>query len=449
MRIHRESLFAALIAWIAAPILGGNPAAAQSDRLPALDRSLVDNRFIFGRTVAAPQVLKQRQIDALNPVLMGLGPKLSAIRADRSVRDRFVTIADFGSGKLGDDRRAYVGYLKIDGNQPVPEFPFGSKPEQGLSEMGVSHGANGVELDGEGAIIENLLVERFRGIGITSRLTFVARDNEVRRCYTGIKAAPSDTFIAHNLVYGMRDYGLWVPRDAGNTQSIGNHYYGARFACKIDPAASFRGTMDTYADAQYGIHSWGWNGQFTACLIQHCVECGVEFHGPGNELNGCAVMVQKSVAEWPNVVGVRFAGERSTMLGGSLELTDYYYPTQTKPIAARAGLVITADLCQVETRLVDTDGANGTVGIRITGRRHGNRIDCRTHGFHQSNDRLLVVDDGGQKDLQVRFRGPDIDVRTATTIGKYIDIPRGWDGSITLVNTTTGQAARLTEGDAY
>ncbi len=377
---------------------------------------------------------------------------------------RFVTVENFGSGTITDGRYANVAGLFIDGNQPLPTIPWTSAEEIQLSHFGSSHTADGVALDGEFPTAQNLFVQKFRGIGIAHQLADGRIfDCVVRSCHVGVKLPSSDTEIRGCRLYNNRDACLWIAKDSGNCQSLNNHCYGARIACYNEGGFPFRATNDTYADAFVGYLANGASNQgvLTNCLFQHNTARDVVFTSGaiGCHLVGCVVNVQREVEggdfvgaspaipAYTGKVGIQIDAERCSIRGGTVELYDWAHPLHTKTGDASEAIWINADLCTVETVLVDNDGVNGSIGIRVLGARKGLKIDCTTSGFHQSSDRIIVFNTTlAQKAIDVTLRVSGI---TTKDIDNYVDIGVGWTGSFRVVNTATGETISFVEGTAH
>jgi hypothetical protein len=379
-----------------------------------------------------------------------------------STPNRFVTAQYFGD----ETPPALISGLTIDGQ----------KHTVGLQDIG--QGANsslpfvsdGIELENQLGRIEGNFIKGFRGSAVVAGHVHLVRNNQIGFGFTGIKVASADVMVTDNIVYAMRDAGLWVAQDSGNCSSNGNHYFGCNngdggspifehqptpqsigAACRIDGAGSFHGTSDIYADSYYGVYCGGWVAQFSNCFFQHNTHRDVLFLGAGCELHGCVINAMRRTTEYPNTVSVEFANERCGMFGGSLEMTSEFLHLTSH--SASVGFKISGDNCRVQTRLIDNDGLDGTTGVHIAAAVKGSDLDIRTWGFHQTNERIVKVDSSVDP-VGVRwvFRGEGIDTVGSTEtdgIKKYIDIDTGWSGSIEFVNTTTGASIQLTEGAAY
>jgi hypothetical protein len=379
--------------------------------------------------------------------------------------DRFVTVENFGRGTITDGRFANVAGLLIDGNQPLAAIPWTSAEEIQLSPFGSTYTADGVALDGEFPTTQNLIVQNFRGIGIAHRMPdgrifdCVSRHNHV-----GAMLPSSDTEIRGCRLYNNRDACLWIAAGAGNCQSLNNHCYGARIACYNEGGGPFRATNDTYADAYIGflgdIKSSGSNQSvLTNVLFQHNTSRDVVFRASGCHLVGCVINVQRDVEQYnqfadvlPDIVykskvGVQIDGERCSIRDGSVELLDWAHNLHTKTGNPSEAIWINGDLCTVDTVLVDYDGVNGSIGIRVSGARHGLKIDCMTYGFHESSDRIIVFQPTlSCKAIDVTLRVSGI---TTKLIDDYVDLGAGWTGSFKVINTTTGTTTTFVEGSAH
>jgi hypothetical protein len=280
-----------------------------------------------------------------------------------------------------------------------------------------------------------------------------------------VKLPSSDTEIRGCRLYNNRDACLWIAAGAGNCQSLNNHCYGARIACYNEGGGPFRATNDTYADAYIGffgdVKSSGSNQNvLTNCLFQHNTTRDVVFRASGCHLVGCVINVQRDVQTYnqftralPGInyadkkVGAQIDGERCSIRGGTVELLDFKHPAHEYTGDASEAIWINGDLCTVETVLVDYDGVNGSIGIRVLGACKGLKIDCMTYGFHQSNDRIIVFHPtlvSNAIDVTLRVSGI-----TTKSIDDYVDIGSGWTGSFKVINTTTGATTTFVEGSAH
>jgi hypothetical protein len=440
--VTRASFFAALL-------LCALAAQAQTHVL-LINQTLVDNEFIFGIT---SQSKTQRVLDSTHKALLGISPAQSEILFpnDGTVTARAVYVPSMAL-------HWRVTNITLNG-----QYVVGQGSQSNVTEI-----AHGVENDGPSTRIQGNVIMGFRGNCVQAEHWTIVRDNDISAGFTGIKIIHPDCMVTDNSVYGQRDTGIWVATDAGNCHSAGNHYFGcnngdgegnkhvettnsAGAACRIDTAGAFRGTGDIYADSYYGVRCGGSICQFSNCYFQHNTHRDVLFTGAGNELHGCTINAMPRTEEYPNTISVEFVGERSGMFGGTLEMTgDELHLSDPAP---SVGFKISGDNCRVQTRLIDNDGFNGTIGIHIAAALEGSDLDIRTWGFHQSNDRIVKVDTGVvPKGVRWVFRGEGIDmVGTTETDGikKYIDIDADWTGSIEFVNTTTGARIPLDEGEAY
>jgi hypothetical protein len=444
--------------------LSSGPAIGQGTKV--LRQSLIDDEFVFGMFNGKRT---QRVLTSLpgQGQLVGLGWKDSIIIAADSVRDRFVTVENFGSGTTSDGRFALVADLKIDGGEPVPQFPWVSKSELALSTRGATFKADGVELDGQHARTERLWVTRFRGIGITTRLGEAQhREHLITQCHTGIKYAASDSALYDSIITGMRDYCEWIPSGAGNCQSSGNHLYGAEYASYNQGGHDYRGTHNVYADCRYGyygdvIGASSLKSTLTACLFQHCARAALTFKSSDGNAMNCIVNVPLGIdnkeTDGPFLTyGVDLQGLQGTFIGGSINLTKYKFSGVTGNFtAAAAALRITGNNCKVDTILTDVDARSDSTGVVVdAGIKGGNfRFRCYgfsplTSGFAEPNERLLKVNNTGLVATTFVFEAPGLDT---TNPGKYLDIGGGWSttNSFTFTNTTTGASVTINDGAAY
>ena len=241
----------------------------------------------------------------------------------------------------------------------------------------------------------------------------------------------------------------------GNCQSTQNHCYGARIACYNAGGAWYRATQDTYADALIGF--WGDGGQsvLSNVLFQHNSVRDALLRGGDQHMMNCIINVQREVKAWDmfNVEGMQpFAGkvgvelgDATSIRGGFVALVNWKHPSNEYSGRPSEAIWVRGDGCVIDTHLIDSDGIDGSIGIRTKGERRGLIVDCIVNGFHQPNERLLVVEDAAHTNgLDITFRINGV----VKPIDGYVKIGSGWTGSIKLIDTANGRTMVLQQGMA-
>ena len=339
-----------------------------------------------------------------------------------------------------------------DGGEKLPHIPWVSAEETKRSAFGVSFSRDGLVPTGEYPTVRNQIVQHYRGNGIFTR----AGDGRIIDCisrsnYVGARLGSSDSEIRGCRLYNNRDACQWIERDAGNCQSNQNHCYGGRMACFVG-GAWYRATLDTYADALVGY--WGDGGQavLSGVLFQHNPVRDALLRGGDQHLANCIINVQREVKNWNafNVdgwqpyygkVGVEM-GYGASIRGGYVSLVNWKHPLDEVTGRPSEAIWVNEDKCVIDTHIYDRDDVDGSVAIRVKGKRKGLRVDCMTEGFDRPQDRLLVVEDGANaRGLDITFR---VD-KFVKPVNGYIDIAAGWTGSIRVVDTA-GKSHPLVQG---
>ncbi len=149
-------------------------------------------------------------------------------------------------------------------------------------------------------------------------------------------------------------------------------------------------------------------------------------------------------------VGVELAGA-CWIRGGIVCLYDFVHPANTASgnpsecIWVR-GFGFLNQNSVIETQLVDSQGIDGAVGIRIKDAVQGLKIDITTQGFHDPNSRLLIVDNPSDctgLDITIRCGGNE----ASKSFADYVDIGSGWQGStLRFFDQKNGTLTQLESG---
>jgi hypothetical protein len=273
----------------------------------------------------------------------------------------------------------------------------------------------------------------------------------------------SDSQILNNpSINNCQNAGILITSNAGHTMIKNNHVFGAKYALKDENGDFVNSHGNMWADSNFG--AWVGSGdqsKFVGDFFQHnrtrSIYCGVT----SVEFLGCLVNAQLKVDQTPadgliDCIGVDFLAnaDRCRFIGGEVTLTNYSQLGHTNPDVADAAIQVAGDDCTFQTYLIDIDTKDGSIGVKTVGAIKGGVFEFTvgggrdtdsdniqdTDGFHQSNDRLLVIGNVGLRGCTFVFRGADIDT---TNPGKYVDVGASWKpansgNSIKLVNTTTG-----------
>lgn len=358
---------------------------------------------------------------------------------------RFVTVENYGSGTDVDGRFALVSGLTIDGFRFANQSTSPSEPFV----------ADGVELDGQYPRIEGNIIWRFHGTAAACGHGTRVHQNTIAFAFAGISLANSDSMVSDNFVYGHRDECLLIEAGSGNNHTSNNHFFGSgNYVARNNGGGGWHSSNDIFADAAYGIHNGGHGCAFVGAKVQHCYKSGIKETSNSNAYTGCMVDAQLKVGPSApdGCIGVEFIGDRNRFIGGKIELTNWAVhvpPEHPEPVAADAAVQCNGDACVFDTKLVDNDDENGSIGHKIPSAVNGQKIRYETYGFHDPTDRIFVMTGDAATnsdglDLEFRVAG-----RTSKALADYFDIGTGWTGSIVVKDIDAGTTTPLTEGQAY
>lgn len=363
-------------------------------------------------------------------------------------------------------------FVTRDGGLTLAAIPWTDTAEIALSTFGVSVGEDGPDECETLTRVSRKRVENFRGLGITAN-----NDGRISECistdnYIGAKLTSSDARIIDSDLFNNRDVGLWVAASAANCVSTHNHFYGARIACYNEGGEQFRSSNDTFADALVGylgdtVGGGSAQAVISNALFQHNLIRDVVFRTWACRLVDCVINVQKqatvhnqfsiSPITWVSLnggthkkVGVQFDGNENSISGSVVELNTYIAPNTASGVPAEA-IWINGDSCKVvDTYIVDADGVNASIGIRILGTRSDVKIDATFRGFADANAKCLIIDSPGNcVGLDIKLRIPVGSGGSAkTTLAEYVTIGTTYKGRIELINTTTGAVTTYVDGVA-
>jgi hypothetical protein len=173
-----------------------------------------------------------------------------------------------------------------------------------------------------------------------------------------------------------------------------------------------------------------------------------------------------STAEYPNKYGIVLSNFRNRFLGGKVETTHYTHGSLSGYDGATMFKVTDgANQCEIDTFIVDGDPYDNTKLLEITGTVLGLRVDCMLDGneFVNADERLITAATATIREIDATFHGNFTDALMSDNQGgseaagmkKLFDLPSGWSGSITVIDTASdagaaaGAPITLQEGLAY
>lgn len=304
-------------------------------------------------------------------ILRGLGHDLTKLIASGTVEDHFIVTEDYGGSTtlLG----AGVQDVYLDGDQPIPDHPYGDAGE--LLEATVAHA---ITLEGREQTVSGCYITDFRGYGVNilegatatgSNRISVPRvaSNKIVHCHSGIVSTAVDCQVDGNRVASVRDYGFLDL--AGNAQLSGNHFYGAQVAISfgyvypftVGPATSVN---DTFSDAGIGLQTWNDGSAIRDGFTQHCWSKNIYMVGQ-TLVEGTVVRVARSTTNHPNIIGVHMHAPYCTFRGGRIHLNDYEFPAPESGHAGSTGIVLDNSYAVIDTRISATPSQEHQYGIKI------------------------------------------------------------------------------------
>jgi hypothetical protein len=432
-------------------------------------RPEADSVFKFG---VLDQIQRQIVIPSKGsepgPGVRGLGTA-TKLRPDPLLTGgaRFITTESWGASTVIEPT---VRDVYLDGNQGFTERPSGT----------ASPVCHAIAIDGDAAEVTGCKVYDFAGDGIRVNNTIAeaqplvrmprVRDNKIAFCYTGIHAGAVDTQVSGNRVANCRDYGLYVPQDAGAVQSEGNHFFGLSKAIYVHNAANFNSTNDVFSDSAYGFNITGYShyALVTGGYSQRCWVRNIDVESSYNSFVNCRVRVTSSDDSRPDVVGVEFASRGNQFIGGSVYTSaeEFQNPEYEEVNPGATAFLFTNDGTEgasqdnrIETIVYSPTGQGGQtqhdICVRFADASTGNQIDITIpYGFYHTNTRLLVINDGaqsGMKNNKITFRGKDLGPAVSAP-GSYVDIGTGGidsSNTVTIIDSDTGASTTLSANTPY
>jgi hypothetical protein len=366
---------------------------------------------------------------------------------------RFITTDNWFSGGVIEPT---VKDVYVYGAKGVANHPYVSG-----SEATAPAGPHAIDLDGDAAQVVGCKVFDFRGDGIAVRdtkspgqrqsrmiLVPLVRNNRISHTWTGIRVVASDTQLYGNTVANVRDNGLLV--EAGNCQSEGNHFFGAKRAIKVQAnAGAFRSVNDTFSDAEIGFENALESevSQIGDGFTQHCWNRNILCRAQTSIAN-TVVRVANTSENYQEIIGVEYPRDmngnasRSSFIGGCLYLSDHLFSGQMIPNGSTAGMKVDAWWVNVDTTIIGSGNYGNEKGIWVPTAITGGNFYIRAAGFEQSGDVIVDIDSAGIKETTwVIECGQGDDA---------VNIPVGWDhsNSITVVRQG-GEKTYLIPGKAY
>lgn len=233
-----------------------------------------------------------------------------------------------------------VTRIKLDGNQPIPQFPYGNAGEIALTE----EQGSGIWMTGGSCAVRDCTVWNFRGSGIRSNNWDTGHagsgkipmsqifGNDVSMCWTGICVDYPDTMISDNMVCDNRTFG--TVDMIGSSQYSNNHFYGAQTAMQWGVVfnigiGSSKSINDTVADAPVGfLNLSSARGSTWAMYSQHCWFANFWLIAQ-TAVYDPVVRVSRSSTIKPNIIGIKCEGSGQSIRGGYIELNDFEFSGET------------------------------------------------------------------------------------------------------------------------
>ncbi len=285
---------------------------------------------------------------------------------------------------------------------PIAAIPFTDPTELGMSAFGVA-------LAGPLVLATPLQTAYAsaggnRGIGILSGNDGRIRNAVLSGCYVGAKLGSSDSRITDTDSFNHRDACLWIAKDAGNCRSLGNHFYGSRIAIYNEGGEGYQSSADRAEDSFIGAlcnaKSKFIGSFFQQNLVRDCV-----LRGGDCELFGCDVRVQLETNEhnaftvdglpsYSRKAGIQLDGGGAIIDGGIVNLVDWIHPANTPSGKAATAIIVNAPDCTIRTKLIDSDGLDGSIGIYVTKNATNCKIVCDVIGFAGPTDKMIQVEPG-------------------------------------------------------
>ncbi len=284
---------------------------------------------------------------------------------------------------------------------PIAAIPWTDAVELGLSAFGVALEAGYVA----GALAGvSKWIGDIRGVGISTINDARIRGAVSQHCYVGVILGSSDSRITDTDSFNHRDACLWIAKDAGNCRSLGNHFYGSRIAIYNEGGEGYQSTADRAEDSFVGTLCNA-KSKFVGTFLQQNLVRDVVFRGGYCQLIDCDVRGQLetnehnafSVPGLPNYSGkacIQLDGGAAIIDGGVVELTNWIHPANTPTGKAATAIIVNAPDCTIRTKLIDSDGLDGSIGIYVTKNATNCKVVCDVIGFNGPTDRMIFAEPG-------------------------------------------------------
>ncbi len=284
---------------------------------------------------------------------------------------------------------------------PIAAIPWTDPYELGLSAFGVALEAGYVAgaLSGLSKWIGDI-----RGVGISTINDARIRGAVSQHCYVGVNLGSSDSRITDSDLWDHRDACLWIARDAGNCSSVGNHFYGSRVAIYNEAGEGYQSTADKVEDSLIGALCNA-ESDFIGTRFKQNMVRDVVIRGGDSGLYGCKVKVQLETKEhnvfavdglpsYSGKAGIQLDGGGAIIDGGLVNLVNWIHPANTPSGNPAKCIIVNAPDCIIRTKLIKSDGLNGSIGIYVTQKATNLRVDCDAIGFNAPLDKMIVVEPG-------------------------------------------------------
>ncbi len=290
---------------------------------------------------------------------------------------------------------------------PIANVPWTDPTELGMSAFGVALVPDVVSPPL--AAIE--CRSGVRGLGISVTSDGRIRGAESWQCYVGARLGSSDSRITDTDLWDHRDACLWIAKDAGNCRSLGNHFYGSRIAIYNEGGEGYQSTADRAEDSFLGALCNAKSKFFGTFLQQNLVR-DLALRGGNCEVNGCDVRIQLETKEhdifnapgtpfyepslptYYGKAGAQLDGGGAIIDGGIYELTNWIHPANTPSGKAATAIIVNAPDCTIRTKIIDSDGLDGSIGIYVTKNATNCKVVCDVIGFAGPTDHMIIAQDG-------------------------------------------------------
>lgn len=313
--------------------------------------------------------------------------------------DAVIQTANYGSATA---YRSLFASLWVDGGKTINvNSPY-------TWHEGESAVASGIRFDGYSGGVYANFIERCKGWGIEGTRSQEIEslgavgipmsrfsDNDIVRCFGGLKISSGDSFITGNMVNQVRDHGLWITTSGGSNKVIGNHLYGcgasgsfadsggtSGCACRCDLASFF--DSNDLSDSDYGLYLAA-NADFSTlnnCRIQNNHTYGVYALG--------TIHISNSYFSQNNSGSVALyldgGAPRCQVIGGEIGLS----------AANTKGIMAIGRQCQIKGLDLTGNGAANQIGIEVNSpNMNGQEWHISLYGFNGSGAAGLKILDLG------------------------------------------------------